>query len=70
MIGGAVSFDELEEVVENDPEIGPSFAVLMLTFLENQLDADLDGDGEMDALSASFAFEAVPVTIDRERPCE
>ena len=70
MIGGAVSFDDLEEVVENDPEIGPSFAVLMLTFLENQLDADLDGDGEMDALSASFAFEAVPVTIDRERPCE
>ena len=69
MIGGAVSFDDLEEVVENDPEIGPSFAVLMLTFLENQLDADLDGDGEMDALSASFAFEAVPVTIDRERPC-
>ena len=70
MIGGAVSFDDLEEVVENDPEIGPSFAVLMLTFLENQLDADLDGDGEMDALSASFAFEAVPVTIDRERECE
>ena len=70
MIGGAVSFDDLEEVVENDPEIGPSFAVLMLTFLENQLDADLDGDGEMDALSASFSFEAVPVTIDRERECE
>ena len=42
MIGGAVSFDDLEEVVENDPEIGPSFAVLMLTFLENQLDADLE----------------------------
>ena len=70
MIGGAVSFDDLEEVVENDPEIGPSFAVLMLTFLENQLDADLDGDGELDALSASFAFGAVPVTIDRERSCE
>ena len=69
MIGGAVSFDDLEEVVENDPEIGPSFAVLMLTFLENQLDADLDGDGDLDALSASFAFEAVPVSIDRERPC-
>jgi len=70
MIGGAVSFDDLEEVVENDPEIGPSFGVLMLTFLENQLDTDLDGDGELDALSASFAFEAVPVTIDRERACE
>ncbi|MEC7985474.1 MAG: hypothetical protein VX278_09935 [Myxococcota bacterium] len=70
MIGGAVSFDDLEDVVENDPEIGPSFGVLMLTFLENQLDTDLDGDGEFDALSASFAFEAVPVTIDRDRPCE
>ena len=66
MIGGAVSFDDLEEVVENDPEIGPSLAVPMLTFWK-PTEADLDGDGEMDALFAPFLFEAVPVTIDRER---
>ena len=69
MLGGSVSFDDLEEVVRNDPEIGSSFAEVMLTFLENKLDTDLDGDGDLDALSASFAFEAVPAFIDRESSC-
>ena len=69
MMGGAVSFDDLEEVVLNDPEIGSSEAGIMLAFLENNLDDDLDGDGDFDALSASFSFEAVPAKIDRELPC-
>ena len=33
MLGGAVSFEDLEEVVLNDPEIGPQFADVMLAFL-------------------------------------
>ena len=69
MIGGAVTYEDLEEVVYNDPEIGPSFAQLMLAFLTAKLDTDLDGDGDPDALSASFTFEAVPAIIDRESPC-
>ena len=32
MLGGAVSFEDLEEVVLNDPEIGPQFADVMLAF--------------------------------------
>lgn len=69
MIGGSVSFDDLKEVVENDPEIGPSFGQLMLAFLQNKLDTDLDEDGELDALSASFQFEATRALIDTESPC-
>ena len=70
MLGGAVTFEDLEEVVRNDPEIGPQFAQVMLTFLRAKLDADLDGDGVFDALSASFSFEAVPAVINIARRCE
>ena len=69
MLGGAVSFEDLEEVVLNDPEIGPQFADVMLAFLRAKLDIDLDNDGDFDAMSASFRFEAVPAMIDRESPC-
>ena len=69
MIGGSVSFDDLKEVVENDPEIGPTFGQLMLAFLQNKLDTDLDEDGELDALSASFQFEATRALIDTESAC-
>ena len=69
MLGGAVSFEDLEEVVLNDPEIGPQFADVMLAFLRAKLDTDLDDDGDFDAMSASFQFEAVPAMIDRESPC-
>lgn len=69
LIGGAVTYTDLEEVVLNDPEIGPSFADAMLTFLANKLDVDLDGNGEVDALSASFRFHAVPALVDRESEC-
>ena len=41
----------------------------MMAFLTAQLDTDLEGNGEADALSASFRFEAVPEMIDRESPC-
>ena len=37
-------------------EIGSGFAQIMLAFLTAKLDTDLDDDGEMDALSASFSF--------------
>ena len=68
-IGGAVTFEDLEEVVKNDPEIGPTFEQVMLVFLEANLDTDLDGDGDPDALSASFRFEAVSTLIDLDTPC-
>ena len=67
MLGGAV-FEDLEEVVLNDPEIGPQFADVMLAF-EKQLDTDLDDDGDFDAMSTFFQSEAVPAMIDRESPC-
>ncbi len=70
LIGGAVTYTDLEEVVLNDPEIGPSFGYAMLTFLANKLDTDLDGNGEVDALSASFRFQAVPALVDRDTECE
>lgn len=69
MLGGAVSFMDLEEVVVNDPEIGPAFAEIMLNFLRAQLDIDLDQDGVVDALSASFKFTAVTGLINRDQPC-
>ena len=69
MLGGAVSFEDLERVVRNDPEIGDSFAQVMLNFLEARLDIDLDADERPDALSASFIFTAVPAIIKRDDPC-
>ena len=69
MLGGAVTFAELEEVVRNDPEIGPSFAEVMLNFLRAKLDIDLDGDGTKDALSASFSFSAVNAVVNCSEPC-
>ena len=54
----------------NDPEIGPDFARIMLTFLERELDVDLDGDGWPDAMSASFRFSAVPASVLRTEPCQ
>ena len=69
-LGGAVAHQDLQEVVLNDPEIGPQFAQVMLAFLRATLDADLDGDGIFDALSASFSFEAVPAIINVARRCE
>ena len=69
-IGGAISYEDLEEVVLNDPEIGPDFARIMLTFLERELDVDLDGDGWPDAMSASFRFSAVPASVLRTEPCQ
>lgn len=69
MLGGAVTIEDLEEVVYNDPEIGSGFAQVMMAFLNAQLDTDIDGDGENDALSASFRFEALPAIIDRESAC-
>ena len=69
-IGGAVTYADLEEVVLNDPEIGPDFARIMLGFLSRQLDIDLDKDGTNDALSASFAYSAVRARILRQMPCE
>ena len=68
-LGGSVSFADLEQVVYNDPEIGPDFATIMLAVLGALLDVDQDGDGEADALSAMFEFNAVSATIDRELPC-
>lgn len=68
-LGGAVTFSDLEEVVRNDPEIGPEFAQIMLGFLNSKLDIDLDGDGRLDALSASFRFEAVRAIVERDLPC-
>ena len=69
MLGGAVSFSDLEAVVRNDPEIGDGFAQVMLNFLEARLDIDLDADGRPDALSAAFSFSAVPAIINRDDPC-
>ena len=69
MLGGAVSYSDLELVVYNDPEIGSRFAEIMLAFLQRRLDVDLDGDTFPDALSASFSFTAVRAIIDRESPC-
>ena len=69
-LGGSVTMEDLEEVVENDPEIGPQFASIMLAILNAQLDVDQDGDGEPDALSASFGFTAVRGAIDREGACD
>lgn len=69
LLGGAVSFAELEEVVRNDPEIGPGFAQVTLNFLSSKLDVDLDGDGSVDALSASFKFTVVRGVVDRMSPC-
>ena len=69
MLGGAVSYSDLELVVYNDPEIGSRFAEIMLAFLQRRLDVDLDGDTFPDALSASFSFTAVRATVDRESPC-
>ena len=69
MLGGAVSFADLEEVVRNDPEIGPEFAQIMLNFLNAKLDIDLDEDGLNDALSASFSFTAVNGVVNRSEPC-
>ncbi|MGC6418455.1 MAG: hypothetical protein ACON3Z_15130 [Bradymonadia bacterium] len=68
-IGGAVSYADLEEVVLNDPEIGPDFARIMLAFISRELDVDLSGDGTRDALSASFRFSAVRAEILRDLPC-
>lgn len=68
-IGGAVTYEDLEEVVVNDPEIGPAFARVMLSFIERELDIDLDGDGAPDALSASFRFAAVRAQILRNEAC-
>ena len=42
----------------------------LLAILNAQLDVDQDGDGEPDALSASFGFTAVRGTIDREGACD
>lgn len=69
VLAGAVRYGDLELVVENDPEIGSGFGELMLAFLENRLDVDLDGDGTPDALSAAFSFHAVPAVIDRDGSC-
>ena len=69
MLGGAVSYSDLELVVYNDPEIGSRFAEIMLAFLQRRLDVDLDGDTFPDALSASFSFTAVRATVDRGSPC-
>ena len=69
MIGGAVTYDDLEEVVVNDPEIGPDFARVMLAFIRQKLDVDLDADGLADAMSAAFKFEAVRAVVLLEQGC-
>ena len=69
ILAGSVRYEDLELVVENDPEIGSGFGELMLAFLDNRLDVDLDGDGDPDAMSAAFAFHAVPALIDRSGAC-
>ena len=69
LLAGAVTFEELEEVVRNDPEIGSGFAQVMLNFLSSKLDMDLNQDGRADALSASFRFTAVRANIDRTMRC-
>lgn len=69
MMGGAVSFADLDEVIQNDPEIGPQFARVMQAFIRQKLDVDLDGDGLYDSLSAAFSFEAVRAVIRRDTAC-
>jgi hypothetical protein len=69
LLAGSVRYEDLELVVENDPEIGSGFGALMLAFLDSRLDVDLDGDGAADALSAAFSFHAVPALIDRDGAC-
>ena len=69
MMGGAVSFADLDEVIQNDPEIGPQFARVMQAFVRQKLDVDLDGDGLYDSLSAAFSFEAVRAVILRDTAC-
>ena len=69
MMGGAVSFADLDEVIQNDPEIGPQFARVMQAFVRQKLDVDLDGDGLYDSLSAAFSFVAVRAVILRDTAC-
>ena len=69
MLSGSIIYSELEEVVRNDPEIGSGFAQIMLNFISAKLDIDSDGDGLLDAMSASFRFAAVSANILRDQPC-